>query len=192
MIGQILNRLDRMPGALFLVALCLLASGLIRAGLIGTALAEELAQAAEPVPMAVDCPEPDPDILLTAIRDREDQLAAQELRLADRKQVLAVAEVQLADQIAALEQAEAKLATTLAIADQAAEKDLTRLTAVYENMKPKNAADIFATMDVGFAAGFLARMRPDAAAEIMSGLPTDRAYAISLDMAGRNAAVPTE
>ncbi len=129
---------------------------------------------------------------MIAIQQRMAALTVQEQRLADRRQVLVAVEQKSAEQLAILGAAEAKLAATLAIADEAAEKDLARLTAVYENMKPKSAADIFSTMDIGFAAGFLARMRPDAAAEIMAGLPTDKAYAISLTIAGRNADAPTE
>ena len=34
------------------------------------------------------------------------------------------------------------------------------MTTVYENMKPADAAQIFERMDVDFAAGLLARMRP--------------------------------
>ena len=37
-------------------------------------------------------------------------------------------------------------------------------------MNPKNAARIFESMDVTFAAGFLARMRKDTAAKIMGGM----------------------
>jgi flagellar motility protein MotE (MotC chaperone) len=59
-------------------------------------------------------------------------------------------------------------------------------------MKPKEAAEIFETMDVSFAAGFLNRMRPDAAAGILSNVETTTAYAISVVMAGRNAGAPVE
>ena len=34
------------------------------------------------------------------------------------------------------------------MADQAAEKDIARMTTVYENMKPADAAKIFERMDV--------------------------------------------
>ena len=44
------------------------------------------------------------------------------------------------------------------------------MTTVYENMKPADAARIFETMDVTFAAGLLARMRPDVAAEVLTGM----------------------
>ena len=92
----------------------------------------------------------------------------------------------------ALTQAEAALRDTIALADTAAESDLDRLTKVYENMKPKQAAALFEEMHPNFAAGFLGRMRPEAAAEIMAGLSPEAAHTFSVVMAGRNANVPTE
>jgi flagellar motility protein MotE (MotC chaperone) len=84
------------------------------------------------------------------------------------------------------------LRAVLAIADGAAEGDLARLTAVYESMKPKDAAPLFEKMAPEFAAGFLGRMRPEAAGAILSGLPPDMAYSISAILAGRNATAPTD
>ena len=78
----------------------------------------------------------------------------------------------------------------MAYADTAAEGDLARLTAVYENMKPKDAAALFEEMDPDFAAGFLGRMRADSAAGIMAGLSPPVAYSVSVLLAGRNANVP--
>jgi flagellar motility protein MotE (MotC chaperone) len=90
----------------------------------------------------------------------------------------------------ALAAAEAKLSETLSRADGAAETDLAQLTQVYESMKPKDAAKLFAAMDPEFAAGFLGRMQPASSAAIMSGMPADAAYAVSVLLAGRNAMVP--
>jgi hypothetical protein len=45
-------------------------------------------------------------------------------------------------------------------------------------------------MDPEFAAGFLGRMRPDAAGAVMAGLSAEKAYAVSVILAGRNAGVP--
>ncbi|MEP4475030.1 MAG: hypothetical protein ABJ024_08265, partial [Lentilitoribacter sp.] len=78
----------------------------------------------------------------------------------------------------------------MALANTAAEDDLVRLTAVYENMKPKDASALFEQMEPGFAAGFLGRMRADAAAGILSGLSPQVAYSISVILAGRNADIP--
>jgi flagellar motility protein MotE (MotC chaperone) len=47
-------------------------------------------------------------------------------------------------------------------------------------------------MDPGFAAGFLGRMRPDAAAAVLAGMDPAAAYAISAIIAGRNARAPTD
>jgi len=130
--------------------------------------------------------------LLEAIRTRSAALDAREARLEDRRQALRLAEEAVERKMAELVAAEEELARTLAIADEAAEKDLARLTAVYENMKPAVASQVFASMAPDFAAGFLGRMRPEAAAEILSGLEPGVAYAISVILAGRNAAAPTE
>ena len=102
------------------------------------------------------------------------------------------AEAEIAVQLQALQQAEADLTATIALADSAAETDLAQLTTVYENMKPKEAADLFAEMSPPFAAGFLGMMRPDSAAQIMTELEPEVAYSFSVVLAGRNAAVPTD
>ena len=82
---------------------------------------------------------------------------------------------------------EDELKATLALADGAAEADIERLTAVYQAMKPKDAAALFETMAPEFAAGFLGRMPPEAAAAILSGMSPEAAYGVSVIVAGRNA-----
>jgi flagellar motility protein MotE (MotC chaperone) len=176
-----------------LLAGLLILSGLIRAGGgVGLAIAE--GALAHPETMAGDAvPEvTGPAALMAALQEREARVTANEAALADRAQALNVAEAEIREQLEALAAAEASLVATLALADSAAEDDLTRLTAVYENMKPQDTAALFATMDPAFAAGFLGRMRPDAAAAVMTNLAPDVAYSISVLLAGRNAAVPTE
>ena len=179
---------------LMAIAAMLALSGVLRLGNgAGSAFASG-ADAAEPGPAAQggdDCTAPE-DIatVLAALDDRESRVAARESQLAD--QALAVAETQIRQNMVALEAAESELAGTMARASTAAEEDLDRLTTVYENMKPKEAAPVFAAMDPKFAAGFLGRMRPDVAAAILAGLDPETAYAISALLAGRNADAPTE
>jgi flagellar motility protein MotE (MotC chaperone) len=203
------------PGVLVVVILCLALSGVLRLSNHGGAVAEEISMVtnrSDKEEKAVDASTVDGDAmagngnsattprlaaeefdqLLFAIREREMQLEEREKALLDREQLLNTAQIQLKDQIAHLEDVEKRLAETIAMADGAAERDVARLTSVYENMKPKSAAEVFETMDVSFAAGFIARMRPDAAAEVLSAMSTDRAYAITAVMAGRNSEVPKE
>jgi flagellar motility protein MotE (MotC chaperone) len=166
-----------------LIILCFFVSAALRLTGDGWAFAQGVAELAE----ADAAPG---DAMLAAIREREAELDAEEQRLAERRQTLAVAEAKLAEQLAAFETARKNLEGTLAMADQAAEKDIARMTTVYENMKPAEAAKIFERMDVAFAAGLLARMRPDLAAEVLTGMNADAAYAVTLTIAGRNAGVP--
>ena len=128
--------------------------------------------------------------LLEALRARETLLAGREAGLAQREVTVQAARSEIDRRIEELQQAEVNLAATLAQADQAAEKDVQKLVAVYESMKPKDAARLFGEMDAEFAAGFLGMMRPEAAAAVMAGLDPQRAYAISAILAGRNALAP--
>lgn len=180
-------------GALFMIAILLGGSGLIRIGTgAGHALANaDIVETAEAVSTGPAC-EPDAGVLamLEDLRAREARLAEREAQVGDRSQALTLAKAEIDEKIAALVAAEDKLAATLTLADQAADADVARLVAVYEKMKPKDAASLFGEMDPDFAAGFLARMRPDAAAAVMTGLDPKAAYTISVLLAGRNANAP--
>ncbi len=174
-----------------LIVLCFGASAALRFQESGVAIAQEIsALGADATPGCVANAET--DALLASIREREAQLDAEQARIADRQQTLNVAEAKLAEQLAAFETAQKNLEETLALADSAAERDIERMTVVYENMKPGNAAKIFERMDVSFAAGILVRMKPEIAAEVLTGMSADSAYAVTLTIASRNSAVPTE
>lgn len=182
-------------GVLYLVAGLFVASGALRfTGETGQAIAQSLGgltgsdSRMDPAPM----PPPELAPLLSALNEREAELDARAAALADRAQALRVAETEITARLTELQAAEEALAATLAMVEGAAETDLTALTAVYENMKPADAALVFAEMTPAFAAGFLGRMRAEAAAEILSSLEPAQAYAISVLLAGRNADVPTE
>ncbi len=189
------NRSGR--GALVVIAAILAASGLVRLG-SGTGLAvarevEALTKRTSDTHAPAQC-EPAPDIaaLFAALQKREAKVTASEAVIAERQQTVSVAEEEIMLQLEQLRQAESALRSTLALAESAAEDDLARLTTVYENMKPKDAAALFEQMAPEFAAGFMGRMRPDAAAEIMTGLNPATAYSLSVILAGRNASVPKE
>ncbi|MFW2543204.1 MotE family protein [Primorskyibacter sp. 2E107] len=130
--------------------------------------------------------------LIEALNKREARVEQREEDIEVRMQALSLAEQEIDRKLAELQDAETKLRSTLALAQTAAEDDLTRLTEVYANMKPKQAAALFEEMDPEFAAGFLGRMRANSAAAIMAGLTPGAAYTISVVLAGRNANVPKE
>lgn len=128
--------------------------------------------------------------LITALTEREAQVVEREKQLKMRLRALSIADAEIEKRLQFLTETEQELRATLSLADEASEKDLLRLTAVYESMKPKDAAALFEEMEPNFAAGFLGRMRPDVAASVMAGLTPQAAYSISVILAGRNANAP--
>lgn len=184
-------------GSLLLIGALLIGSGVIRIGLeAGQAVATEspfLNTALKPAPTVIQDNAPkreDLSAMLQAFQDREARIEETEKKLAVRQQALDVANSEIERRLATLQSAEESLRSLLALANTAAEDDLSRLTSVYENMKPKDAAKLFEEMEPAFAAGFLGRMRADAAAGVMAGLSPQAAYSISVILAGRNADVP--
>lgn len=125
--------------------------------------------------------------LLKTLQEKQAQQNEREKAQENRQRALDEAGQKIEARLAQIAAAEQQLRETLALSNSAAEDDLARLTTVYENMKPKDAAALFEAMKPEFAAGFLGRMRPDAAANIMAGLKPEFAYTISVILAGRNA-----
>lgn len=179
---------------LTVVAVLLLLSGSVRVFTgMGPAIAfaqEQMAveDTADPVPP----PPQDLDPVLAALQARETRIAEREVAIEDRLRAMALAQDELNERLAELEEAEASLTAALALSETANDDDIARLTAVYEAMKPADAAGLFEQMEPVFASGFLVRMRPDAAAAIMAGLEPQTAYSVSVIIAGRNANAPTE
>lgn len=185
--------------ALSTITIMFVASGILRlVDGVGPALARGLANAdwarAEAESAELTACDADGEIreALRVLRERSTELDQREAQLGLRLQTLRLAEDEIEANLAALQEAEASLKATLALADGAAESDIDRLTSVYQNMKPKDAAALFEQMDATFAAGFLGRMQPAAAAAVLAGMSSEKAYTVSVVLAGRNAAVPTE
>jgi flagellar motility protein MotE (MotC chaperone) len=189
MTASVLRRRHR--GTLHILAGLLMLSAVLRAGgHIDPAFAQENPPP-EPAPAAAT-DQVQASEMLTAFQAREARLAEREGQLRDRIQALRVAEIEIAEKLEAMRRAEDSLNATIAQAETAAATDVDLLRAVYENMKPKDAAALFVEMPPHFAAGFLGIMRPEASALIMSALPPEVAYSFSVVLAGRNANVPTD
>lgn len=192
-----LGRLQRRRGSpvLLLLALLFFVTGLSRVGMgVVAAFAQD---SSFPAPIAEsDAADSDADInrepgdLFAALQIRDAEIRAREHRLDERAAELRSAQAQLQEQLNRLAEAEAQLAATLHRTETAAEDDLRHLTVVFENMKPAQASELFSQMDVEFAAGFIGRLRPDFAGEVMSALDPVIAYGISAVLAGRNARTP--
>lgn len=183
-------------GALPILAGLMMASGFLRLGDgAGQAIAREISQIATASgEQNTSTPAPVDDVaaVLEALEARETRLDEREAAIVRRELVLAETETKIREQMDLMADAEAELDALLKLAESAADDDIARLTTVYENMKPKDAAALFEQMEPQFAAGFLGRMRPEAAASIMAGLAPETAYSVSVMLAGRHANLPLE
>lgn len=132
------------------------------------------------------------DAAIEAIKTREAKLIDREAEIDEREASVSQAEATIKAELEKLKTAEENLKRTIEQASSASEDDISQLTDVYATMKPKQAAALFEQMDSNFAAGFLARMAADNAARIMAGMTPEKAYEISVVLAGRNADIPLD
>ncbi len=175
-------------GALTILALFLAASAALRLGSgIGTALALVPDDALPPAPAQCAAP---PGEVAAALAEKAAALSVREAALSERLAALSLAEEAAARRIAEMQATEVALNATIAKTDGAAASDIDRLVAIYEVMKPAEAAAIFDTMAPDFAAGFLGAMRPEAAGAILGRMAPETAYGVSALIAGRNARAP--
>ncbi len=186
-------------GPVKIIAALLLCSALLRVGLaapaVWAAVGETLPKPDQAMPADAaqhqapqSCTTP-PDLarVLQALQERERAADTREAEIEARLATLDAREREVEAKTREMQRAEQALADTMALSDRAAEDDLARLTLVYEQMKPKNAAALFETMTPDFASGFLGRMKPGNAAGILAAMDPQTAYAMSVILAGRNA-----
>ncbi len=107
--------------------------------------------------------------------------------ITERESALAAIETKLATQMTAIEDVNSALQIKIDNLKSIANDDLKHLVGMYQTMKPKQAAEIFNSMDPSFAAGFLREMNSDKAGLIMANMDARKSYAISVIIAGRNA-----
>lgn len=181
---------------LMVVAIMLVGSAAIRFSEgIGPVMADATKGAVDTGAAAIRAAtEPELDLLQKSLLSREAELVAQAKTVATREAAVLAAEEEVARRQAELDAAENELAYAEAdlqrrvrTAKTASETDIAQLVAVYEAMKPQDAAEVFEAMSPEFASGFLSEMSPTTAAMILADLSPEFAYSVSVLMAGRNA-----
>jgi len=184
-----ISAVQKKPGVLLLICGCLLLSGILRLGSVGTAVASADVEPDNRSEVEIFNDKTDEiAVMLDEIQKRGEELDARETSLNALEKTLTEARKEIFAKLQELEAAEASLLSTIDRVQSAAETDVAGLTKVYETMKPKDAALLFEQMEPRFAAGFLAEMNANAAAGILAGLTSEKAYAISVVLAGRNSA----
>ena len=125
--------------------------------------------------------------VLQAVNTKMAALKKRESEMISRESAFRAIEVRLQQQLVAVETAKASLDESLRYRTEIAKDDIVHLSAMYETMKPKQAARIFNEMDANFAAGFLRQMKGRQAGLILANMNTTKAYQISLILASKGA-----
>ncbi len=120
---------------------------------------------------------------LSARRD-ELQLRARELDM--RENLLRVAEQRLDEKIAWLDELRAIVEAHLDAYDQQTDANMRRLVKIYESMKPKDAARIFAELELSILLDVISRMREQKSASILAAMDPIQAKTVTSELALRN------
>jgi flagellar motility protein MotE (MotC chaperone) len=129
--------------------------------------------------------------ILQSLGERRGQLDAREQAMDTQTKLLTAAELKLDAKVKALMalKAELQALTTQANTQKAAEAD--RLVSVYEKMKPKAAAPIFAALDDGVRLPVAAKLRPQTLAAILAEMSPGDAKRLTERLAARLAQTDT-
>ncbi|MGE0162887.1 MAG: MotE family protein [Dongiaceae bacterium] len=128
--------------------------------------------------------------VLRQLAKRRDELAARERELEDREAMLRATEQRIAEQARQMQQMKADYQQMRAQRDEAAEASLRRLVAVYEAMKPDEAARIFETMEGAVLLDVVMRMGERRLAPILAQMSPAKAQALTVAMASRRTILP--
>ncbi len=144
----------------------------------GAAPKEEEKPTPVAAPEPMQCPET-PEDMLRFIRQERELMTTQKTKLAQR-----ASELDLASETVELEQGrlsdlKAELETLLQKVEQAHTTDVDRLVSLYQNMKPKDAANIMDDLDIEVTVMVMGTMDERSAAPILAALNPVRARAIS-------------
>ena len=148
-------------------------------------------QAAEPAQQASDDADDETQSssaqvdVLTSLAKRRAELDGRERDLDMRENLIAATEKRVDGKIDSLKQLQASIQALLVQRDQAEQKQLDALVKTYSNMRPKDAARIFDSLDESVALSVAAQLKPDVLAPILGAMNSEAAQKLTVKLAGR-------
>ncbi|HEV7371669.1 MotE family protein [Arenibaculum sp.] len=131
--------------------------------------------AAELPPIAT-CTDP---TVLAAVAEQADELAMRSRRLEDAEAMLGATETRVGVQIARLAEIKGEVEGLLARRSALEEEDVRRMVAIYEAMKPKDAARIFSDLETDMVIDVLDRMPERRSAPIIAEMKDEKAREVT-------------
>jgi len=127
------------------------------------------------------------DVLLDRLATRRTDLDAYEQELAMRASLVEAAEKRIEERQAAMQAIEDQIASLVEQRKQMEEGQFASIVAMYETMKPKDAAKIFDNLDIEVLLRVSKMMSPRKMAPILAAMTTSRAQELTVRMASADA-----
>ena len=150
-----------------------------------------LAAVAEPPELLEGCGDvPEAVALAEELRDRALRIERYMASIDERKAELAEAEATLRARLEELRRRKGAVTAAQDGDTQALRTDIDKLIAVYDQMKPAEAAAILTNLPADFAAEILMRVRPEAGARIIAAVEPRQAALLTAQMGARSVRNP--
>ncbi len=121
--------------------------------------------------------------VLESLSERRKELDRRADGLDTREQLLAAAEKRVEGRIAELKEIEARINEKIGRQDAENEERLAGLVAMYETMKPKDAARIFERLDMGVLLDVVKRMQPRKMSAVLAAMDPVVAQELTVELA---------
>lgn len=160
----------------------------------GDAIPMEIGPDGKAVPLgtASDSPSSTQQQLLERLVGRRNELQQIEQDLALRASIVDAAEKRIEERAATLEALEAQIASLVDQRQEMETGQFASIVAMYEAMKPKDAANIFNSLDMNVLLQVAKTMSPRKMSPILAAMNATRAQELTVAMANLSAQPPTE
>lgn len=125
--------------------------------------------------------------LLQSLSKRRDELNSREQSLGEREAMIAATEKRIDDKLAELKQVQFTIEELVKRHDADEEAQLKSLVKIYENMKPKDAAQIFEDLEMDVLLDVVEGMKERKVAPVLALMNPAKAQEVTLELSQRRA-----
>ena len=123
--------------------------------------------------------------MLQKLQSRREELDTRENEMRLQEDLLKVTQKRIEEKIDELKKIEATIQDLLKKHDQQEEQRIQRLVKMYENMKPKDAARIFESLEMPILISVVERMKERKVAPVLEAMPSAAAKKLTTELATR-------
>lgn len=130
--------------------------------------------------------------VLERLQDRRQELESRTRDLEMRENLLKAAEKRLEAKVGELKDVEVRVNAAMGARDKAEADRFKSIVAMYENMKPKDAARIFDRLDLKILVEVATQIKPAKMSEILASMTSEGAERLTVELASRASAPRTQ